>query len=287
MVQIHDERVPVSESRVLSAHVRAEPRSPEPDCSPSSCKDTLMPVLKSDGPRDSMKPLGAFLTLVAQHGFRNFDYSERMPRSTIYDGLRDQDGESHKKEAGHGGSLGRSPGRGSRSPRPSLPRTPLQWSSRARSSWKGVTFGLESARQLDSVPPLQDSAVLHASCRGACSLPQGGTSEQRCQGGPSGDPENAKAEDFPVDREIALSAAEVSARNQLERIQALRKGAAPKAKTKATPKMKTPEPSPSESSSPLSPGTILINDTPIIEHPGRKATRINEKTAEDQEYETR
>ena len=181
-----DERVPVSESRVLSAHVRAEPRSPEPDCSPSSCKDTLMPVLKSDGPRDSMKPLGAFLTLVAQHGFRNFDYSERMPRSTIYDGLRDPDGESHKKEAGHGGSLGRSPGRGSRSPRPSLPRTPLQWSSRARSSWKGVTFGLESARQLDSVPPLQDSAVLHASCRGACSLPQGGTSEQRCQGGPSG-----------------------------------------------------------------------------------------------------
>ena len=97
----------------------------------------------------------------------------------------------------------------------------------------------------------------------------------------------AKAEDLPVDREIALSAAEVSARNQLESIQALRKGAAPKAKTKATPKMKSPEPSPSESSSPLSPGTILINDTPIIEHPGRKATRINEKTAEDQEYETR
>ena len=145
-----DEHVPVSESRVLSAHVRAEPRSPEPDCSPSSCKDMLMPVLKSDGPRDSMKPLGAFLTLVAQHGFRNLAYSERMSRSTTYDGLRDQRVEP--KEAGHGSSFGRSQVRGSRSPRPSLPWTPLQWSSRARSSWKGVTFGLESTRQLDSLP---------------------------------------------------------------------------------------------------------------------------------------
>ncbi|CAE7347134.1 RE1 [Symbiodinium sp. KB8] len=98
-------------------------------------------------------------------------------------------------------------------------------------------------------------------------------------------PEDAAAEDFPANRDISLAAAEVSARNQLEKIQALRKGAAPKAKSKAVvPKEKPKEPEASTSSSPLSPGTILIEDTPVPEHPGRKATRTNEILAENLEY---
>ena len=97
-----------------------------------------------------------------------------------------------------------------------------------------------------------------------------------------------RTEEFPVNRDISLAAAEVSARQQLEKIQAMRKGAAPKIKSKAAaPKEKPPEPGASTSSSPLSPGTILIEDTPVPEHPGRKATRVNEISAENLEYENR
>ena len=98
---------------------------------------------------------------------------------------------------------------------------------------------------------------------------------------------DATAEEFPLDRDTSLAAAEVSARNQLEKVQALRKGAAPKVKNKAAQPTPVTEHATSETSSPLSPGTILINDTPLPAHPGRKATRMNQVTAENLEYESR
>ena len=182
-----DEHVPVSESRVLSAHVRAEPRSPEPDCSPSSCKDMLMPVLKSDGPRDSMKPLGAFLTLVAQHGFRNLAYSERMSRSTTYDGLRDQRVEP--KEAGHGSSFGRSQVRRVPIPETLVAMDPLAMELTSQILLERGHFRARINTAAGQPPtPTHPPTSYTPRAGGACSLSQGGTFEQRCQGGPSGDP---------------------------------------------------------------------------------------------------
>ncbi|CAE7259372.1 GIP, partial [Symbiodinium sp. CCMP2456] len=102
-------------------------------------------------------------------------------------------------------------------------------------------------------------------------------------------PENATDAEFPVDRDISLAAAEVSARNQLERIQSMRKGAGSKAKSKPPPSEPKNNRSEEEStsSSPISPGTIVIPDAEIPAHPGRKASRPNEVIPENLEYDSR